>query len=51
MGVIIGSKAQNAVWAQSVDWLAQRSGSVPMKTRRPAAGRKKTATRRKRRKA
>lgn len=25
MGVILGSKAQNAVWAQSVEWLAQRS--------------------------
>ncbi len=27
MGVIIGSKAQNAVWAESVEWLASRSGS------------------------
>jgi polyhydroxyalkanoate synthase len=25
MGVILGSKAQNAVWAQSAEWLAQRS--------------------------
>jgi polyhydroxyalkanoate synthase len=27
MGVIIGSKAQSAVWAQSAQWLAERSGS------------------------
>jgi polyhydroxyalkanoate synthase len=27
MGVIIGSKAQGAVWAQSAEWLAERSGS------------------------
>jgi polyhydroxyalkanoate synthase len=27
MGVIIGSKAQGAVWAQSAQWLAERSGS------------------------
>jgi len=25
MGVILGSKAQSAVWAQSADWLAERS--------------------------
>jgi polyhydroxyalkanoate synthase len=25
MGVILGSRAQNAVWAESADWLAQRS--------------------------
>ncbi len=32
MGVIIGSKAQKAVWAQSADWLAQRSaGTRPKK--------------------
>ena len=28
MGVIIGSKAQNAVWAESVEWLASRSASA-----------------------
>jgi len=27
MGVIIGSKAQGAVWSQSAKWLAERSGS------------------------
>jgi polyhydroxyalkanoate synthase len=26
MGVIIGSKAQGAVWAESAEWLAERSG-------------------------
>ncbi|PLW66680.1 alpha/beta fold hydrolase [Pseudohalioglobus lutimaris] len=29
MGVIIGSKAQKAVWADSADWLAKRSGARP----------------------
>jgi polyhydroxyalkanoate synthase len=29
MGVIIGSKAQNAVWAESADWLASRSAAAP----------------------
>ena len=29
MGVIIGSKAQNAVWAETVEWLAERSGAGP----------------------
>jgi polyhydroxyalkanoate synthase len=28
MGVIIGSKAQKAVWAESVEWLAKRSGKA-----------------------
>jgi polyhydroxyalkanoate synthase len=28
MGVIIGSKAQSAVWAESVEWLAKRSGKA-----------------------
>ena len=28
MGVIIGSKAQNAVWAESVEWLATRSAKA-----------------------
>ncbi len=36
MGVIIGSKAQNAVWAQSAEWLAKRSGKTPVKTKRKA---------------
>jgi polyhydroxyalkanoate synthase len=27
MGVIIGSKAQGAVWAESAEWLAERSAS------------------------
>jgi polyhydroxyalkanoate synthase len=27
MGVIIGSKAQNAVWAESVEWLGKRSAN------------------------
>ena len=35
MGVIIGSKAQNAVWSESVEWLAERSGATP-----PAVGSK-----------
>jgi len=38
MGVIIGSKAQDAVWAQSVAWLAQRSAATPPKRRRRPAG-------------
>ena len=29
MGVIIGSKAQDAVWAESVEWLARRSSRKP----------------------
>jgi poly(3-hydroxyalkanoate) synthetase len=29
MGVILGSKAQKAVWAQSADWLAVRSQHAP----------------------
>jgi len=33
MGVIIGSKAQNAVWAESVEWLAERSAAAPPKTK------------------
>ncbi len=45
MGVIIGSKAQNAVWAQSVEWLAQRSGATPPKARGRAAAAVKPAPR------
>ena len=44
MGVIIGSKAQNAVWAQSADWLAKRSGAKAA-ARRTAPARKKAAKR------
>ncbi|RLA46247.1 MAG: alpha/beta hydrolase [Gammaproteobacteria bacterium] len=33
MGVIIGSKAQSAVWAESVEWLAGRSGKVKVKAK------------------
>jgi polyhydroxyalkanoate synthase len=36
MGVIIGSKAQNAVWAESSAWLAKRSAAQPDKTRAKA---------------
>jgi polyhydroxyalkanoate synthase len=32
MGVIIGSKAQSAVWAESVEWLAKRSSHVKSKS-------------------
>ncbi|GAB5451782.1 MAG: alpha/beta fold hydrolase [Halioglobus sp.] len=35
MGVIIGGKATTAVWAQSADWLAQRSKPAPRATRTP----------------
>jgi len=58
MGVIIGSKAQDAVWAQSAQWLAKRSGAAPARAARrravaakPAprpAGAKKKAARRSR---
>ena len=43
MGVIIGSKAQNAVWAESVDWLAKRSGATRAKAKRRKAGSGKAA--------
>jgi polyhydroxyalkanoate synthase len=36
MGVIIGSRAQSAVWAESVAWLAKRSGEGKAGTRRAA---------------
>ena len=39
MGVIIGSKAQKAVWAESVEWLAERSALEPApRKRRVRAG-------------
>ena len=41
MGVIIGSKAQNAVWKDSAEWLASRSAAAPKKKRPPARGKKK----------
>ena len=47
MGVIIGSKAQNAVWAESADWLASRSEAQPRK--KPASPRRKAAVKTKRR--
>ncbi len=31
MGVILGGRAQNNVWAKSADWLAERSGATPAK--------------------
>jgi polyhydroxyalkanoate synthase len=34
MGVIIGSKAQNAVWAESAEWLAKRSSKTPSRATR-----------------
>ena len=37
MGVIIGSKAQQAVWAESADWLASRSA---LKARKPVTARR-----------
>jgi len=45
MGVIIGSKAQNAVWAESVDWLAKRAGAAPAKAKRRKAGSARPARR------
>ena len=49
--VIIGSKAQNAVWAESVEWPAKRSGKTPVgarrrmrkTTKRPSRSKKKVA--------
>ncbi len=45
MGVIIGSKAQKAVWADSVKWLAKRSATKPLKKKKAVASspRKKPA--------
>ncbi|KAA1192416.1 alpha/beta fold hydrolase [Pseudohalioglobus sediminis] len=45
MGVIIGSKAQSAVWAESADWLASRSAGRPPARRKKKAARKKAASR------
>ncbi len=36
MEVIIGSKAQNAVWAESAKWLATRSSITPVRAKRKA---------------
>lgn len=43
MGVIIGSKAQGAVWAETVEWLSTRSGRSP--ARKGAARKGKEAAR------
>ncbi|RLQ22715.1 alpha/beta fold hydrolase [Seongchinamella sediminis] len=40
MGVIIGSKAQGAVWAESADWLVPRSQDKPFSKRRSRSGAK-----------
>ena len=47
MGVIIGSKAPAAVWAESVEWLAKRSAKSPRKkvASRSSAGRRKKTPR------
>ena len=45
MGVIIGSKAQNAVWAESAAWLAKRSAAQPKKSRAKAKAKTKVKTR------
>jgi len=37
MGAIIGSRAQKAVWAESAEWLAARSGGKPARQARRAA--------------
>jgi polyhydroxyalkanoate synthase len=42
MGVIIGSKAQNAVWAESVEWLAKRSGKAKVKAKAKAKRKART---------
>lgn len=34
MGVMLGSKAQKAVWAQSVEWLASRSAKAKVKAKK-----------------
>lgn len=44
MGVIIGSKAQNAVWAQSVEWLAKRSAATAAKPKKPTGSKPKKAS-------
>jgi len=45
MGVIIGSKAQDAVWAESVEWLSTRSGLAPKKAAKKAARKAKQTSR------
>ena len=45
MGVIIGSKAQGAVWEESADWLAKRSKARPPRPKRKAATKRKTTKR------
>ena len=46
MGVIIGSKAQGAVWKESAEWLATRSGKVPVRTGKKRAAKSKARSRR-----
>ncbi|QFU75362.1 alpha/beta fold hydrolase [Halioglobus maricola] len=43
MGVIIGSKAQAAVWQESADWLVSRSAVKPPKKKRKTPARKTKA--------
>jgi poly[(R)-3-hydroxyalkanoate] polymerase subunit PhaC len=43
MGVIIGSKAQGAVWAESADWLVPRSQAKPLRAKRKAPAKKSKA--------
>ncbi len=45
MGVIIGSKAQNAVWSETVEWLAERSSARPSGGGPGAAGKTGRAAR------
>ncbi len=45
MGVILGSKAQGAVWKESAEWLAQRSGAKPARRKKGSA--RKSAPKRK----
>ena len=47
MGVIIGSKAQTAVWAESVEWLASRSAKKSPGARRKGGARAGRGTRKK----
>jgi hypothetical protein len=40
MGVILGSKAQSEVWADSAKWLATRSGNQTKRRRTTTSGAK-----------
>jgi polyhydroxyalkanoate synthase len=48
MGVILGSRAQKAVWAESVEWLAQRSAPARAKAGTSARKKRKAGVRGKR---